>query len=203
MKKIKGGLAFGKVGVLLGGRSNERDVSLKSGRMVYEALLRQGIDAELFDPAEQPLSALNERGFERVFIALHGRWGEDGCIQGALELLGLPYTGSGVLASALCMDKWRTKIVWQEEDIPVADYVMLNSSTSWDEVPRHLGLPLMIKPVREGSSIGMSKVERMQDLEMAWRKAYERDTQVMAERFISGMELTVAVVNRRAFPLIR
>ncbi|MDE3020924.1 MAG: D-alanine--D-alanine ligase [Pseudomonadota bacterium] len=203
MKTNNSVASFGKVGVLFGGSSSEREVSLKSGRMVFDALLRSGVDVHQFDPAEQTVAELAQAEFERVFICLHGRYGEDGCIQGVLELLNIPYTGSGVCASALAMDKWRTKILWRAEGIPVAEHVMLDEDTDWEKRATQLGLPLMVKPIREGSSIGMSKVERLEDFEMAWRKAYERDKQVMAERFISGMELTVAIVNHRALPLIR
>ncbi len=149
---------FGKVAVLLGGRSAERAVSLKSGAMVLNALRKRGVDAHPFDPQQRDLAALIAEKFDRVFIALHGRYGEDGTIQGALELLGIPYTGSGVLASALAMDKWRTKLVWQAAGIPTPRYELLTAASDFRAVIARLGLPLMVKPANEGSSIGMSKV---------------------------------------------
>src|SRR5215510_7723066 len=151
--------SFGKVAVLLGGRSAERDVSLKSGSMVLAALLKRGIDAHPFDPGERGLDALIEERYDRVFIALHGRYGEDGTIQGALELLGIPYTGSGVLASALAMDKWRTKLVWQAAGVPTPSYELLGPASDATHIVAKLGLPIMVKPANEGSSIGMTKVK--------------------------------------------
>jgi D-alanine-D-alanine ligase len=150
---------FGKVAVLLGGRSAEREVSLKSGAAVLAALLRSGVDAVPFDPATQNLQALVDDGFDRAFIALHGRYGEDGTVQGALELLGIPYTGSGVMASALGMDKWRSKLVWQAAKLPIPDYALLDEHSDWKAVAQQLGLPLFVKPANEGSSVGISKVK--------------------------------------------
>lgn len=146
---------FGKVAVLFGGTSGEREVSLNSGSRVLAALQGQGIDAQSFDPASQPLTDL--RGFDRAFIALHGRHGEDGTIQGALELMHIPYTGPGVMASALAMDKWRSKLVWQAAGLPVPAYRLLTADSDFAAIERELGLPLFVKPAREGSSIGVSK----------------------------------------------
>ena len=196
------GAAMGKVAVLLGGRSAEREVSLRSGAMVLQALRASGIDAHPFDPKERALSELIAERFERVFIALHGRFGEDGTMQGALELLELPYTGSGVLASALAMDKWRTKLVWQASGIPTPPYCMLDPETDWAAVVAELGLPLMVKPACEGSSIGISKVTSMEQLEPAYRLAAIHDSQVLAEQFIEGQELTAAILDQKALPLI-
>ena len=156
---------FGKVAVLFGGKSAEREVSLKSGSRVLDALLRQGIDAHAFDPAERKLDDL--AAFDRAFIMLHGRYGEDGTIQGALELMGIPYTGSGVMASAVGMDKWRTKLLWRSVGLPVPEYVMLDSSSDFAAVEKQLGLPLFVKPACEGSSIGVTKVRQSGELRPA------------------------------------
>jgi D-alanine-D-alanine ligase len=194
---------FGKVGVLLGGRSAEREVSLKSGSMVLAALKKQGLDAQPFDPRDQGIDALIAQRFDRVFIALHGRYGEDGTIQGLLELSGIPYTGSGVLASALAMDKWRTKLVWQAAGVPTPRYELLAADTDFIAVAGRLGLPLMVKPANEGSSIGMTKVKRAADLEEAYALAANYDPLVLAEQFIDGAELTGGILGREALPLIR
>jgi len=194
---------FGKVAVLMGGRSAERAVSLKSGAMVLAALKKKGIDAHAFDPKERGLDALFAEHFDRVFIALHGRWGEDGTVQGALELLGIPYTGSGVLASALAMDKWRTKLLWQSCGIPAPRYELLTGASDFDAVAKRLGLPLMVKPVNEGSSIGMSKVKAARDLAEAYALAANYDRLVIAETFIEGIELTGAILGDTALPLIK
>ena len=194
---------FGKVGVLLGGKSAEREVSLKSGSMVLAALKSRGVDAHAFDPRDRSLDALAAERFERVFIALHGRYGEDGTMQGALELLAIPYTGSGVLASALAMDKWRTKLLWQAAGVPTPPYVMLTRETDFRAVADHLGLPIMVKPANEGSSIGMSKVRRAQDLEEAFALAVNYDDVVIAEKFVEGTELTGGILGDIALPLIR
>jgi UDP-N-acetylenolpyruvoylglucosamine reductase len=151
---------FGKVAVMMGGKSAEREVSLKSGAAVLAALRSSGVDAHRFDPRDKALEALHAEGFKRVFIALHGRGGEDGTLQGALDLLAIPYTGSGVLASALAMDKWRSKLVWQATGLPVPDYVVLDAASDFAAVEARLGLPLFVKPANEGSSIGISKVKR-------------------------------------------
>ena len=194
---------YGKVAVLLGGRSAEREVSLKSGTMVLNALRKRGVNAHAFDPRQSDLAALIAQKFDRVFIALHGRYGEDGTIQGALELLGIPYTGSGVLASALAMDKWRTKLVWQAAGIPTPRYELLTAASDFDAVLARLGLPLMVKPANEGSSIGMSKVRAGSGLEEAYALAVNYDSVVLAEQFIEGIELTAAVLGGEALPLIK
>ncbi len=194
---------FGKVAVLFGGRSAEREVSLKSGAAVLAALQQQGVDAHAFDPAVKDLQALRSEGFERAFIALHGRFGEDGTVQGALELLGIPYTGSGVLASALAMDKWRTKLVWAAGGLPIPDYQMLGATSDFDEVATRLGLPLFVKPANEGSSVGVTKVKRREDLRAAYQAAAKHDSLVIAERFVGGGEYTASIVAGVALPVIK
>jgi D-alanine-D-alanine ligase len=194
---------FGKVAVLFGGRSAEREVSLKSGAAVLAAFKRSGVDAHAFDPAQRDLSELKKEKFERVFIALHGRYGEDGTVQGALELLDIPYTGSGVMASAIAMDKWRTKLIWQSAGMPIPDYEMLTERSDWNAVAQRLGLPLFVKPANEGSSVGISKVKRAEDLPAAYAEAAKYDTLVLAEQFIGGGEYTVAILNGRALPVIK
>ncbi len=194
---------FGKVAVLMGGKSAERPVSLKSGAMVLAALKKRGVDAHAFDPAERSLDSLVAQAFERVFIALHGRYGEDGTVQGALELLGIPYTGSGVLASALAMDKWRTKLLWHAAGVPTPRCELLARDSDLTGVAARLGLPLMVKPVNEGSSIGMSKVRDAAQLEEAYALAANYDSEVIAEQFIDGPELTVGILGGDALPVIR
>jgi D-alanine-D-alanine ligase len=194
---------FGKVAVLLGGRSAEREISLKSGNMVLTALKRSGVDAHPFDPQDQGLDQLIAQRFDRVFIALHGRFGEDGTVQGALEYLGLPYTGSGVMASAIAMDKWRTKLLWQAAGVSTPPYQLLAADTDFLEVGQRLGVPLMVKPAREGSSIGMSKVMSVEKIGAAYELAAQHDDVIIAERFIKGVEVTAAILNREPLPLIR
>ncbi len=194
---------FGKVAVLFGGSSAEREVSLKSGAAVLAALQRSGVDAHAFDPAVRSLEALRDEGFERVFIALHGRGGEDGTVQGALELLGIPYTGSGVLASALGMDKWRTKLVWQSAGLPVPAYRLLDADSDWENVVQALGLPLFVKPANEGSSVGISKVKALAELASAYREAARHDPLVIAESFVGGGEYTAAILGDQALPVIK
>ncbi|MCM2678781.1 D-alanine--D-alanine ligase [Echinimonas agarilytica] len=197
---------FGKVAVLLGGRSAERDVSLKSGAAVLKALQEQGIDAHAFDPSEQPLQNLIDDGFERVFIALHGRGGEDGVMQGALEWLGLPYTGSRVLGSALAMDKIRSKQIWQTLELPTADYRIISEPLSLqcaEQVLAQLDGKVMVKPACEGSSIGMAKAEKPQELADAIAEALKFDDKILVERWIQGQEYTVTILNGRALPAIR
>jgi D-alanine-D-alanine ligase len=196
-------MKFGKVAVLLGGKSAEREVSLKSGGMVLKALRAKGVDAHPFDPKERDFAALAKERFERVFIALHGRFGEDGTVQGILEWLGLPYTGSGVLASALAMDKLRTKRIWTAEGLPSAPHAVLTRESNLKAATRALGLPLFVKPAREGSSVGMSKVKHAGDLEEAFALAVNYDPVVIAEKFIDGPELTVAILGEEALPVIR
>ena len=196
---------FGKVAVLLGGPSAEREVSLMSGNAVLGALREKGVDAHPFDPAERDLWELKRDGFARVFIALHGRFGEDGTVQGALETLGIPYTGSGVMASALAMDKWRTKLVWLASGIPTPRYRVVDARTDWMKVVAELGLPLIVKPAREGSTIGITKVAKVDhdELGAAYALAAEHDPLVLVEEFVSGQELTASIVGGRALPLIR
>ena len=194
---------FGKVAVLMGGKSAERPVSLKSGAMILAALKKKGVDAHAFDPAERSLDSLVAQAFERVFIALHGRYGEDGTVQGALELLGIPYTGSGVLASALAMDKWRTKLLWHAAGVPTPRCELLSRDSDLAGVAGRLGLPLMVKPVNEGSSIGMSKVRDTAHFEEAYALAANYDSAVIAEQFIDGPELTVGILGGDALPVIR
>ena len=194
---------LGKVAVLLGGRSAEREVSLKSGSMVLKALRSRGVDAHPFDPAERGLEELVREKFSRAFIALHGRFGEDGTVQGVLEWLGIPYTGSGVLASALAMDKLRTKRIWQAEKLPTPPYAVLDKTTDLRAVAKRLGLPLMVKPAAEGSSIGMSKVRSASKLDEAYALAANYDRVVLAEKFIEGTELTVAILGAQVLPIIK
>ncbi|WP_310450181.1 D-alanine--D-alanine ligase [Sulfuritalea sp.] len=194
---------FGKVAVMMGGKSAEREVSLKSGAAVLAALRSSGVDAHSFDPQDRALEALHAEGFQRVFIALHGRGGEDGTLQGALDLLEIPYTGSGVLASALAMDKWRSKLVWQASGLPVPDYVVLDAAGDFAAVEARLGLPLFVKPANEGSSIGISKVKQAGGLSAAFELAARYDACVIAERYLAGGEFTVGIVNGRALPVIR
>jgi len=194
---------FGKVAVLMGGRSAEREISLKSGTMVLGALKRSGVDAHAFDPSERGLEQLAAAKFERAFIALHGRFGEDGTVQGALEYLGIPYTGSGVMASALAMDKWRTKLLWQAAGMPTPACELLTRESDPTAVVRRLGLPLMVKPACEGSSIGMTKAASAEALGAAYELASRYDTAVIAEAFIEGVELTAGILDDEPLPLIR
>lgn len=196
---------FGKVAVLLGGPSAEREISLLSGNAILAALRSKEIDAHAFDPAERALYELKRDGFSRVFIALHGRFGEDGTVQGALEVLGIPYTGSGVMASALAMDKWRTKLVWIASGIPTPRYRVVDARTDWWSVVAELGLPLIVKPAREGSTIGLSKVTSVDhgELARAYGEAAKYDDLVLVEEFVVGTELTASILNDRALPLIR
>ena len=193
--------AFGKVAVLFGGKSAEREVSLKSGSRVLDALLRQGVDAEAFDPAERGLDEL--AAFDRAFIMLHGRYGEDGTIQGALELMGIPYTGSGVMASAVGMDKWRTKLLWRSVGLPIPEFAMLTAESDFPAMEKRLGLPLFVKPACEGSSIGVAKVSRPGELRPAYAEAAKHDSLVLAEQGIFGGEYTVAILGDEALPIIR
>ena len=194
---------FGKIAVLFGGRSAEREVSLMSGRNVLKALQQAGLDAHAFDPAEREIFELKRDGFARVFIALHGRYGEDGTVQGALELMGIPYTGSGVMASALAMDKVRTKMVWSTAGIPTPRFEVVDAGSDWAGVAKRLGLPLIIKPAREGSTIGLTKVTAAVQLPDAYALASRHDPFVMAEEFIAGEELTAGFLGDQALPLIR
>ena len=193
----------GKVAVLMGGPSSEREISLLSGKAVLKALRDRGVDAHAFDPAERPLAALAAEGYKRVFIALHGRFGEDGTVQGALETMAIPYTGSGVMASALAMDKWRTKMIWLQAGLATPRYRVLTVGADWNAVAKDIGLPLIVKPAREGSTIGISKVTRVGDLPKAYADAARHDPLVLAEQFIDGQEVTASILADRALPVIR
>ncbi|WP_440996898.1 D-alanine--D-alanine ligase [Arhodomonas sp. SL1] len=191
----------GRVAVLLGGWSAEREISLKSGAAMLAALRARGVDAHAFDPREEPLDALS--GYDRAVVALHGRGGEDGVIQGALEAMGVPYTGSGVLGSAIAMDKLRTKLIWRGLDLPTPAFRRLGADTDWAAAVEALGLPLIVKPAHEGSSLGMSRVDDVGDLATAWSRAADYDTTVFAERWIEGEEYTVTLLEGEALPTIR
>ena len=204
-------LNFGKVAVLMGGLSAEREISLMSGAGVLQALRSKGVDAHPFDPAERDLSALKDEGFSRCFIALHGRFGEDGTVQGALELLGIPYTGSGVMASSMAIDKVMTKRVLLAENLPTPNFVLLRrgafSEADVHAVPDALGLPLIVKPAREGSSIGLTKVTDRSGMVAAVAQAAQLDADILCEQFIAGDEVTCPVlgsgVAAQALPVIR
>jgi D-alanine-D-alanine ligase len=194
---------FGRVAVVFGGDSSEREISLLSGNAVLEGLQRRGVDAHAFDPRDAALTVLIEQGFERVWIALHGPGGEDGTLQGALEYLGVPYTGSGVMGSAIGMDKLRTKRLALAAGVPTADYVVLRGPDDFEPAVERLRLPMIIKPASQGSSVGMSKVERAVDLPAAYAAAAQFETLVFAEPWITGKEYTVAILTDRALPSIR
>jgi len=195
---------FGKVAVLLGGKSAEREVSLMSGTGVLKALRSKGVDAHAFDPAERDLADLRREGFARCFIALHGRGGEDGTVQGALEVMGIPYTGSGVLGSAVALDKWRTKMIWLAGGLPTPRHRILGAQDDWDAVARELGLPLIVKPANEGSTLGLTKVRQVSQLPAAYELAARkyRDT-ALAESFVDGPEFTAGILGDTVLPLIR
>jgi D-alanine-D-alanine ligase len=197
---------FGKVGVLFGGRSAEREISLISGNGVLQALKSRGIDAHPFDPGTHSLADLAAQGFDRVFIALHGRYGEDGSLQGALEQLGIPYTGSGVMASSVGMDKITTKKLWLMEGVPTPKYATVDADTDLDALVAELGLPLIVKPPLEGSSIGITKVTDRNQLADAIALVASMDDAVLAEQFVTGREFTVAVLGQgaaaRALPIV-
>ncbi|MEI7411388.1 D-alanine--D-alanine ligase [Pectobacterium aroidearum] len=199
-----------KVAVLLGGTSAEREVSLLSGQAVLAGLKEAGINAHAVDTRDVSVTTLKEEGFTKIFIALHGRGGEDGTLQGVLEFLGLPYTGSGVMASALTMDKLRTKKVWQAVGLPVSPYVALDrrqysemAANALLETFTHLGLPLIVKPSREGSSVGMSKVNTLSELPAALEEAFRHDDDILVEKWLSGPEYTVAILGDEVLPSIR
>jgi D-alanine-D-alanine ligase len=195
---------FGKVAVLMGGTSAEREISLLSGSGVLAALRAKGVDAHAFDPAERELAELRHAGFERCFIALHGRGGEDGTVQGALEMLGIPYTGSGVMGSAIGMDKWRTKLIWIAGGLPTPRYRVLSAEEDWSEVAQDLGLPLIVKPANEGSTLGLTKVTAIAELPEAYELAATRYRDLaLAEAFVDGPEYTASIVGEEALPLIR
>jgi D-alanine-D-alanine ligase len=194
---------FGRVAVLYGGISSEREISLLTGAAVHAALRRRGVDAQLFDPGTRPLSGLLELAIERVWIALHGPGGEDGTVQGALEFLGIPYTGSGVMGSAIGMDKLRTKRLAQAVGVPTADFVVLRDPQDLETALEQLGLPLIVKPGSQGSSVGMARVEQAAELEGAWAAARRFDPVVFAEPWITGAEYTVGILKDAALPSIR
>ncbi|PAU75674.1 D-alanine--D-alanine ligase [Halomonas salipaludis] len=195
--------ACGRVVVLFGGHSAEREVSLMSGAAVLASLQRSGLEVSGYDLADGGLAGLEALAPDRVFIAMHGRGGEDGTLQGALELLGIPYTGSGVLASSLGMDKQRTKQVWQALGLPTPESVILAEDADWDRVCERLGLPLIVKPVHEGSTLGISIVDSREALAAAYHAAARFDARVMAERFIQGPEYTVSLLGDEVLPAIR
>ncbi len=194
---------FGKVAVLMGGHSSEREISLQSGDAVLQSLLRSGVDAHAIDPAKEDLLQIRQSGFDRAFIILHGRGGEDGVIQGALEAIGLPYTGTSVMGSALGMDKLRSKQLWHGASLPTPAYKVLSGDCDFVNVANEIGLPMIVKPATEGSSIGMSKVTKTEDLSPAWQKAAKGGANVLAEHWIDGAEYTVAILKGEALPLIR
>lgn len=198
---------YGKVAVLFGGSSSEREVSLMSGQGVLEALTSRGVDAHAFDPALRDLSELKRDGFSRCFIALHGRHGEDGTVQGALELLGIPYTGSGVMASSVAIDKVMTKRIWRFEGLPTPDWRMVTSAEQTIEALKELGSPMIVKPAREGSTIGLAKVSEASQCAAAYALAARHDELVLCEQFVEGDEVTCPVMGTglaaRALPVIR
>ena len=199
--------SLGKVAVLMGGRSSEREVSLMSGTGVLAALQSKGVDAHKFDPAEQGLDQLKVQGFDRCFIALHGRYGEDGTVQGALELLDIPYTGSGVMASSIAMDKIMTKRIWRFEGLPTPDWRMVDSAEATRDALQALGAPMIVKPARDGSSIGLTKVMNADECAKAYELAAQYDAEVLCEQFIAGDETTCPVLGTgakaAALPVIR
>ena len=200
-------LKTAKVAVLMGGASAEREVSLMSGQGVLEALRSQGVDAQAFDPAQRELADLKHEGFTCCFIALHGRFGEDGTVQGALELLGIPYTGSGVMASSIAIDKVMTKRIWRAENLPTPAWQQVDSALATAQAFAHLGSPMIVKPAREGSTIGLTKVTGADQCAAAYELAALHDTEVLCEQFISGDEVTIAVLgtdqSARTLPVIR
>ena len=194
---------FGKVAVLMGGWSAEREISLLSGRAVLQALQRAGVDAHGVDAGRDVIGQLQQGRFQRAFIVLHGRGGEDGVIQGALELIGLPYTGSGVMGSAIAMDKLVTKRLWRGAGMPTPDYQVLDCDADWSAVTSGLGMPLIVKPALEGSSIGMTRVESLDELPAAYEQAAACGSAVFAERWVAGDEFTAAILGDEVLPLIR
>jgi D-alanine-D-alanine ligase len=194
---------FGKVAVLMGGNSAEREISLNSGHAVLQALLAEGVDAVKIDTAHHAIAQLTTTPFNRAFIVLHGRGGEDGTIQALLQQLHIPYTGSGVMASAIAMDKYRTKLIWQGLGLPTPPCIVLEAQTDFNHVVEQFGLPLMVKPVLEGSSVGISKVTESQALPKAYSEAAQFNCEVIAEKFITGVEYTVAILHNSVLPLIQ
>jgi len=197
-------VSLGKVAVLLGGTSAEREISLMSGNGVLKALRAKGVDAHAFDPGERDLAELKRERYARCFIALHGRGGEDGTLQGALEMMGIPYTGSGVLGSAIAMDKWRTKMIWIASGLPTPRYRILTATDDWSAVARELGLPLIVKPANEGSTLGLTKVTAPAQLPAAYELAARKYRDIaLAESFVEGPEYTASILGEQALPLIR
>lgn len=194
---------FGKVAVLMGGESAERKISLLSGNAVLTALKNNGVDAHGVDVDENIVNKLADGNFQRVFIVLHGRGGEDGTIQGLLEVMKIPYTGSGVMASSLAMDKLKTKLIWLASGLPTPDFCIVDSEESCERALAQLGLPIIVKPVLEGSSIGMSKVEKAEELVAAWKKAQQCGGTVIAEKWIEGAEYTAAFLGNQILPMIK
>jgi D-alanine-D-alanine ligase len=194
---------YGKVAVLLGGSSAERTISLETGAAICDALKQSGVNAFEFDTSENSLIDLKQQNFDRAFIALHGRGGEDGTIQGALQTLGIPYTGSGVLGSALSMDKIRSKLIWNAIELPTPEFLNIKNDIDLIKVPDKLGFPVVIKPVNEGSSVGVTIVRDQEQLLSAWKKASELDKQVMAEKWIDGEEYTATVLMDEVLPMIK
>jgi len=203
LERVTDAADFGAVAVLYGGGSSERDISLLTGNAVLAALKRRGVNAQGFDPAQRALADLAALKIERVWIALHGPGGEDGSVQGALEYLGVPYTGSGVLGSAIAMDKLRSKRLAQAAGVSTPEFVVLHAASDLDLALKRLGLPLIVKPASQGSSVGMARVERAEDLPQAWKDARRIESAVFAERWISGGEYTVAILHGAALPSIR
>ncbi len=197
-------MSLGKVAVLMGGKSAEREISLLSGAGVLKALRAKKVDAHAFDPAERDLTELKREGFARCFIALHGRGGEDGTVQGALEVMGIPYTGSGVTGSAIAIDKWRSKMIWMAGGLPTPRYRVLQAQDDWAAVAQDLGLPLIVKPANEGSTLGLTKVTAVAQLPAAYELAAKkyRDT-ALAETFVDGPEYTAGILGDSVLPLIR
>lgn len=193
--------SLGKVAVLLGGESGERDISIQSGEAVLAALLRQGVDAHAFDPKDQVMEDI--KAFDRAFIALHGRFGEDGTVQRTLDGLQIPYTGSGVTASAVGMDKWQTKLKWAQAGVVTPAFELVNAESDFDGIEKSLGLPLFVKPANEGSSIGITKVKQTGELKKAYELAAEADPLVIAEQFIGGGEYTVGILGNNALPIVK
>ncbi|WP_107878433.1 D-alanine--D-alanine ligase [Neisseria animaloris] len=194
---------FGKVAVLMGGFSSEREVSLDSGAAIVAALKSKGIDAHAFDPKATPLHELKTQGFQTAFNILHGTFGEDGTVQGALELLGIPYTGSGVMASAVGMDKYRCKLIWQAVGLPVPEFAILHENTDFEAVEQQLGLPMFVKPAAEGSSVGVVKVKESGRLKDVYQELKNFHGEIIAERFIGGGEYSCPVINGQGYPSIR
>jgi D-alanine-D-alanine ligase len=203
LERVSAPAAFGRVAVLFGGDSSEREISLLTGRAVLDALRLRGVDAHPFDPRDQPLAQLLEQRFTRVWIALHGPGGEDGTLQGALEYLGVPYTGSGVMGSAIGMDKLRSKHLALAAGVPTADFVVLRGEADFELALERLELPLIVKPATQGSSVGMTKVERAADLPAAFAAAAQLESLVFAEAWLPGPEYTVAILQDAALPSIR